>query len=49
MVLAKDEPEALFKKIKKESERERKMGKKIRVIINHADNLAGAERLKRIY
>jgi DegV family protein with EDD domain len=46
MVFAKDEPEALFKKIKKESERERKMGKKIRVIINHADNLAGAERLK---
>jgi hypothetical protein len=46
MVLAKDEPEALFKKIKKESEKERKMGKKIRVIINHADNLAGAEKLK---
>jgi fatty acid-binding protein DegV len=46
MVFAKDEPEALFKKIKKESEKERKMGKKIRVIINHADNLAGAERLK---
>jgi DegV family protein with EDD domain len=46
MVFAKDEPEALFKKIKKESEKERKIGKKIRVIINHADNLAGAERLK---
>jgi DegV family protein with EDD domain len=46
MVFAKDEPEALFKKIKKESEKERKMGKKIRVIINHADNLAGAEKLK---
>jgi DegV family protein with EDD domain len=46
MVFAKDEPEALFKKIKKESEKERKMGKKIRVIINHADNLEGAKKLK---
>jgi DegV family protein with EDD domain len=46
MAFAKDEPEALFEKIKKESEKERKMGKKIRVIINHADNLVGAERLK---
>jgi DegV family protein with EDD domain len=46
MVLAKDESEALFKKIKKESEKERKEGKKIRVIINHADNLTGAEKLK---
>jgi DegV family protein with EDD domain len=46
MVFAKDEPEALFKKIKKESEKERKTGKKIRIIINHADNLAGAEKLK---
>jgi DegV family protein with EDD domain len=46
MVFAKNESEALFKKVKKESEGERKMRKKIRVIINHADNLAGAERLK---
>jgi DegV family protein with EDD domain len=46
IVFAKDEPEALFKKIKKESEKERKSGKKIRVIINHADNLEGAKKLK---
>jgi DegV family protein with EDD domain len=46
MVFAKDETEALFKKIKKESEKDRKSGKKIRVIINHADNLEGAKKLK---
>jgi len=46
MVFAKDESEALFKKIKKESEKDRKSGKKIRVIINHADNLEGAKKLK---
>jgi DegV family protein with EDD domain len=46
MVFAKDEPEALFKKIKKESEKDRKSGKKIRVVINHADNLEGAKKLK---
>ena len=46
MVFAKDEPEALFKKIKKESEKDRKSRKKIRVIINHADNLEGAKKLK---
>jgi DegV family protein with EDD domain len=46
MVFAKDEPEALFKKIKKESEKDRKSGKKIRVIINHANNLEGAKKLK---
>jgi DegV family protein with EDD domain len=46
MVFAKNEPEALFKKIKKESEKDRKSGKKIRVIINHADNLEGAKKLK---
>jgi len=46
MIFAKDESEALFKKIKKESEKERKMGKKIRAIINHADNLEGAKKLK---
>jgi DegV family protein with EDD domain len=46
MVFAKDEPEALFKKIKKESKKDRKSGKKIRVIINHADNLEGAKKLK---
>jgi DegV family protein with EDD domain len=46
MIFAKDEPGALFKKIKKESEEDRKSGKKIRVIINHADNLEGAKKLK---
>jgi DegV family protein with EDD domain len=46
VVFAKDEPEALFKKILKESEKERKLGKKIRAIINHADNIEGAKKLK---
>ena len=46
MAFAKDESEALFKKISKESKKERKLGKKIRVIINHADNLNGAKKLK---
>ena len=46
VVFAKDEPEALFKKIKKESEKDRKSGKKIRVVINYADNLEGAKKLK---
>jgi hypothetical protein len=46
IILAKDESEALFKKVLKDSEKERKMGKKIRVIINHADNLEGAKKLK---
>jgi DegV family protein with EDD domain len=46
IVFAKDESEALFKKVLKDSEKERKMGKKIRVIINHADNLEGANKLK---
>jgi DegV family protein with EDD domain len=46
IVFAKDESETLFKKVKKESEKERKRGKKIRVIINHADNLEGAKKLK---
>jgi DegV family protein with EDD domain len=46
IVFAKDEAEALFKKISKESEKERKKGKKIRVVINHADNLEGAKKLK---
>jgi DegV family protein with EDD domain len=46
IVFAKDEAEVLFKKIKKESEKERKQVKKIRVAINHADNLEGAKKLK---
>lgn len=41
IVFAKDEAEALFKKVKKEAKK-----KKIRVVINHADNLEGAEKLK---
>lgn len=48
VIFAKDMPEALFKKIKKESEKIRKKGKKIRVIINHADNLEDAEKLKKL-
>ncbi len=46
MIFAKDEPEAIFKKILKESKKERKLGKKIRIVINHADNLEGAKKLK---
>ena len=46
IIFAKDETEAIFKKIQKESKKERKMGRRIRVIINHADNLEGAKKLK---
>ncbi len=46
IVFAKDEAEALFKKFLKESEKERKSKKKIRAIINHADSLEGAKKLK---
>jgi len=48
IIFAKDMAEALFKKIKKESENIRKKGGKIRVIINHADNLEEAEKLKKL-
>lgn len=48
VVFAKDMSEALFKKILKESKRVRKEGKRIRVIINHADNFLGAEKLKKM-
>jgi hypothetical protein len=48
IIFAKDETQALFKKIQKESKKERKAGKKIRVIINHADNLGEAEKLKQM-
>ncbi len=41
IVLARDMAEAIFKKIKKESR-----GRKIRVIISHADNLEEAKKLK---
>ena len=46
MIFAKNEAEAIFKKISKASKRERKSGKKIRVIINHADNFEGAKEIK---
>jgi len=48
IVMAKDSAEALFKKIEKESRRERKTGKRIRVIIGQADNPAGAEKLRQM-
>jgi len=43
---AKDMAEALFKKIAKESQKARKEGKRIRIIIGHADNPEGAEKLR---
>jgi len=46
IIFAKDEAEALFKKILKESKKERGAGKKIRVVINHCDNLEGAKKIK---
>jgi len=46
IVMAKDSVEALFKKIKKESQKARKKGKKIRVLIQQADNPEGAEKLR---
>ena len=48
ITFAEDMVEALFKKTEKESRSLRKAGKKIRVVINHADNLEGAERLKKM-
>ncbi len=46
IVFAKDMAEALFKKVDQDSKKVRKEGKKIRTIINQADNLDGAEELK---
>ncbi len=46
IIFAKNMAEAIFKKIVKESKNERKQGRKIRVVINQADNLEGAENLK---
>lgn len=46
IVFAKDMAEAIYKKIFKESKKVRLQGKKIRVVINHADNLEEAEKLK---
>jgi len=48
IVFAKDMAEALFKKAEKESKKARSEGKRIRAIINHADNLEQAERLKKL-
>jgi len=48
IIFAKDMAEALFKKIKKESKRARKEGKRIRVLIQHADNPEGAEKLRKL-
>jgi DegV family protein with EDD domain len=47
VIFAKDMAEALFKKISKESQKARKQGKKIRVIIGQADNPEGAEKLRK--
>jgi len=46
VVFAKDIAEALFKKIAKESQKAGKEGKRIRVIIQQADNSEGAEKLR---
>ena len=48
IIMAKDSAEALFKKIKKESQKVRKEGKRIRVIISQADNPEGAEKLRQM-
>jgi DegV family protein with EDD domain len=48
IIFAKDMAEALFKKISKESQKARKEGKRIRVIIQHADNPEGAEKLRQL-
>jgi len=48
VIWAKDMAEALFKKISKESQKFRKAGKRIRVIIGQADNPEGAERLRQM-
>jgi DegV family protein with EDD domain len=48
IVWAQDAAEAFFKKIAKESKKVRAQGKKIRVVINQADNLEGAEKLKKM-
>jgi len=48
IIFAKDMVEALFKKISKESQKARRKGKRIRVIINQADNPEGAEKLRKM-
>lgn len=42
----KEIPEAIFKEIEKNSRKDRKEGKKIRVVITHCDNLKEAKELK---
>jgi len=48
VIFAKDMAKALFKKISKESQKTRKQGKRIRVIIGQADNPKGAEELRKM-
>lgn len=48
IVFAKDSAEALFKKISKASRGERKEGRRIRVVIGHADNFGEAEKLEKL-
>jgi hypothetical protein len=46
IVFARNKAEALFKKVAKDSERERRAGKKIRTVIAHADDETSANLLK---
>lgn len=48
IVFGKNMSEALFKKVAKESKKVRREGKRIRVVINHADNLKGARELRKM-
>jgi len=48
VIWAKDIAEAIFKKIAKESQKARKKGKRIRVIIGQADIPEGAEKLRQM-
>jgi len=43
---AKDVPTTLFRQFEKTTEKTRKQGKRIRTVITHGDDLAGAQRLK---
>jgi DegV family protein with EDD domain len=48
IVHAKDMAEALYKRIARETDSERRKGRKIRVIISHADNPEAAENLRQL-
>lgn len=48
IIFAKTEAEAIFKKFLKDSKTQRKLRKKIRAIINHADNLEEAKKIKEL-